>query len=624
MYNTKLRHVCACFCSILSAFLSTVYIFADRSTDIDTAGGMLSAMNGNNTAAFLVFVIVAVFFYKVYCIEGKRLKILAAIGGFIFSAMEMLGHNISCYDSIFRINNNIFTLSLDAACFFGAFCLFTGALVFLFHLVLNKRLDGKIKCKWFDCNWKSFFVVFGVLLCSYACYYFIFFPGITKWDSYYQIEQGMGFRQLTDENPFLHTLLIGSIIKLGASIFGTIADGIAVYTAIQMILISLAVSFMLMFMAKRGVNIWLRLLTLAFFALHPAIAAYSVTNWKDIWLAYFLLLYVMLLIEIAYNRELFFKSKWHVTLLILVICGFLFTKNVGIYVFLLTLPFLWIYARKNYKQLIAVTLVCLSVFMLARTVVIPQLGITKGHIREAYSVPLQQIARTVTRHGDDLTEEQKQIIDEILPYDELASLYQPNLSDNVKGALNEEVFGANRGKYLKLWIELGLKHPKTYVESFLANTYGYWYPETKYWQISKSSYYDILFMYRDNDWNVYDEDVDNYVADQSSDERRDTFVDKYNALRDVPIVSTVFSLAIYFWLALVLMLICILKKKYKMLLPFTVVMAILIICLISPVHAEYRYAFPAIISIPLLFSFSVQDDFEFTLKMGIEKSSLKS
>lgn len=624
MLDNKPRRFLRVFFAMVSAFLSVVYVFTDRSADINSVSIALDAMNANNTGVTLTFAALSVIYYKIYQVEGKRLKTLAAVGGVVFSLCEVLGFNISHWDSMFRKNGNIISLMLDMMCLLGAFTVFNGALRALFFIIEKNKITRSGKCKWFDCNLRSFIITFGILVCLYSIYYVLFYPAISTWDSYYQIEQGMGFRQLTDENPFLHTLLMGSVIKLGTAIFGTIVHGIALYTVLQMLLVALAVSFMLAYLARRGINIWLRLITLAYFALHPVIASYSITTWKDIWISYFMLLYVILLVEIACNRENFFKSKWHIIMFILIVCGFLFTKNIGIYIFLLTLPFLWIYARKNYKQLIIITVACLLLFVLVRSVIIPQFGVTKGHVREAYSVPLQQIARTVTKHGDELSQEQKDIINEILPYDELPSLYVPKLSDNVKSELNEEAFSSNIGRYAKLWAELGLKHPKTYVESFLANTYGYWYPETKYWQISTSSYYDILYMYRDNGWNVYDENIDNYVADEAATARRDWVVNKYHALRDVPVISSVFSLAMYFWAAFIFMLICILKKKYSMLLPYTVVTAVLITCLISPVHAECRYAFLSIISLPVLASFVLQDDIDLTLKMGIENASLKN
>lgn len=86
-------------------------------------------------------------------------------------------------------------------------------------------------------------------------------------------------------------------------------------------------------------------------------------------------------------------------------------------------------------------------------------------------------------------------------------------------------------------------------------------------------------------------------------------MDLYERLRDIPGVSALFSLAGYFLAQLILLLICILKKRYAVLMPFAVITTVLLTCLISPVHAECRYAFVAIISLPVLAVFVFRDDF---------------
>ena len=56
--------------------------------------------------------------------------------------------------------------------------------------------------------------------------------------------------------------------------------------------------------------------------------------------------------------------------------------------------------------------------------------------------------------------------------------YKPKLADAVKINFLEDNFFADPGKYIKLWIKLGIKYPSVYINSFLENTYAYWYPDT--------------------------------------------------------------------------------------------------------------------------------------------------
>lgn len=612
----SLHTAAAIFLSILVA----IALFSNRNVAITDAKSFLGAVNGNGVGAFCVVLGATLLFKKIFFIRERRVVILATIGALILSVCHVAGYAISTWGTLWKNDSNFWFVVLEGAVFAGTFFLFYALLSLLFQWAITaKKISvSHLQPLWFACNRRSFFVVMGVLLAVWSVYYVFFFPGIVTWDSYYQIEQGMGFRPLTDENPFLHTLIVGAFVRFGTALFGTIPDGIALYIAFQLLLLAAATSFVLLYMAKRQIHIGFRIGLLCYFAINPIVAAYSVTQWKDIWLAYFLLLYIVFLIEIAVNKENFFSSVWRVLALIGVIIGFLLSKGTGILMLILSLPFLWICAKKYYKQLLVVTLASLTVFGVVREVIIPGFGIIKGHVREPLSVPLQQIARTVQKHGDDLTDEQRQIISEILPYDRLPELYNPKLSDPVKGELNEDVFQRNIGRYAKCWLEIGLKHPKTYLESFLANSYGYWYPETRYWQISSNSYYDILFMYRDNGWKVYDSNVNNYEVDAAGENRRSSFVEKYHELRNIPGVSMLFSIGFYFWIALVLALLCILKKRYALLLPFCVLFAVFLTCVMSPVYAECRYAYTIFLACPILIPFVLQDDLVFTKNMGID------
>ena len=82
-------------------------------------------------------------------------------------------------------------------------------------------------------------------------------------------------------------------------------------------------------------------------------------------------------------------------------------------------------------------------------------------------------------------------------------------------------------------------------------------------------------------------------------------------------------MAISFWAEFTLFLICLMKKKYRMLLPLLVPFVTWIICIFSPVIAEYRYAFPAVVCLPILAAFTLQDDLTLTGTLGIPRKKAK-
>lgn len=65
-------------------------------------------------------------------------------------------------------------------------------------------------------------------------------------------------------------------------------------------------------------------------------------------------------------------------------------------------------------------------------VLLPSLEIANTSVREMLSVPFQQTARYAKYYGDEISEEDKEIIDKVLGYDDLGERYEPDLSDKVK------------------------------------------------------------------------------------------------------------------------------------------------------------------------------------------------
>ena len=57
--------------------------------------------------------------------------------------------------------------------------------------------------------------------------------------------------------------------------------------------------------------------------------------------------------------------------------------------------------------------------------------------------------------------------------------YNPILSDPVKFNFNNEYFSENKSEFISIWLKLFVKYPKDYIEAFISNSYGYYYPEVR-------------------------------------------------------------------------------------------------------------------------------------------------
>ena len=98
----------------------------------------------------------------------------------------------------------------------------------------------------------------------------------------------------------------------------------------------------------------------------------------------------------------------------------------------------------------------------------------KGKMNEMLSVPSQQMARAYIYHGEELSDAEKAELFRFIPEDALRS-YVYYISDPVKNNLNEMEVRTAPEEFVKLWLRMGLRYPREYIEAFLDNTFGIWY-----------------------------------------------------------------------------------------------------------------------------------------------------
>ena len=101
---------------------------------------------------------------------------------------------------------------------------------------------------------------------------------------------------------------------------------------------------------------------------------------------------------------------------------------------------------------------------------------------ESLSIPTQQIA-AVLCNDRELSEEQLSLIENVVDLTYIKDLYNPTFADNMKELVragNQSYLSAHKKEFLKLWIALGLAYPGDYLQAYIDQTYGYWYPDSFY------------------------------------------------------------------------------------------------------------------------------------------------
>ncbi|MBR3795902.1 MAG: hypothetical protein IKK34_07740 [Clostridia bacterium] len=314
---------------------------------------------------------------------------------------------------------------------------------------------------------------FLMILACYMPMLLITFPGSFAYDVPFQLEQ-VFTGKYSSHHPLAHTLLLGGLVKLGHHI-GNINLGAALYTAIQMA--ALAACFALTCASiSRQSGARAARWAAAFFALYPLHMMMAVNATKDV------LFSGLFVLTLALVREALLVERPGVKLAAgIALCGagMLLLRNNALYAMAVWLVLLLAMHRRRALRVAAVSLVAVVLCMGANNAMKAATGAAEGDLCEMLSWPIQQLARARNLHGDQLTQEEKQAVDELMPK-ESWRLYDPTISDPVKFEFDTKAFLSDPGKYAKVYLSVAKKCPKAYWDALLVHTYSFWYPYQRY------------------------------------------------------------------------------------------------------------------------------------------------
>lgn len=566
--------------------------------------------------SFLLFALLSMFFKKSFFrddIEKQGKKIFKVILSALFSFFMVFGYSFMKINSWDMIFVNTFQLFKAIIVFMGYYILFRAIINYLFDIIISKIEIKEIKestSKVYNLIFvkHSFIIPLVIILICWLPYLIAYYPGILGADQSNQVKQFLGYDipewsasnstkliddnvKITNHHPVLHTIGIGLCAKLGLTI-GNVDFGIFLFTLTQYILLAVALANIINFMKKLKVPVGLKIFSLILFALSPTIAVCSVQVNKDVIFVSLMIIYVIRIYELIKNRndkKLKIKNCIGIIILGLLVCLF---RNNGIYAIILSLPFVAIIDKLNRKQILISTVTAFVIYQLIISIILPLLfKIPNSGIREMLSLPFQQTARYVKEYEDDVTEKEKQIIDKILDYDTLAERYDPLLSDPVKRDYNKDATTEDLVNYFKVWFAQFFKHPTTYIQATMNNVYGYFYPET---ELRQYNYYMVNSI---EDINEI-ENFDYGYIDEFQDERH--FIKGIaSIITKLPGISWTMNIALNVWLIMIVFIYLLYSKKYRYIIYLLPFISIILVCILSPVNAAYRYSIPFIFGMPL-------------------------
>lgn len=206
----------------------------------------------------------------------------------------------------------------------------------------------------------------------------------------------------------------------------------------------------------------------------------------------------------------------------------------------------------------------------------------------------QQTAKYVVDYGKDVTPEEKNAINAVLPFDDLAELYDPYMQDSVKFEYNQESTDEERTEYIKTWFEMFFKHPDSYFSATLLNCSGFFLPgyENEY------SYWPVYLEHSE----ILNEHENFTLVNVKPPIIYSGMTVIVELLGRLPVISLLFKSFFYVWAMIVGIVIPLIKKRFETLI-YTLP-AILSICLlfITP-DIEFRYVLPFVYFAPVFYAY---------------------
>ena len=539
---------------------------------------------GGNTIIFIMLVFpIYNFLKKTIENENKRKFTVSIIIAIAFAVIELICNSINTDYTLNHILDKWIVLN-----FLGYSILAWATISSIYTLFeqKSKYANKSIKIKNVEIlsdSRLSFIINAGLIFVAWLPYFLRYYPGLLTADSCAQVAQAIGIAELSNHHPIFHTGIITVFVNLGKLIFDNINIGVAFYTIFQMAIMSIIFATVIRYLSKKQTPLAVRIIALLYYMFYPINALFGITMWKDVLFAGIIPIYAIWVIELLFNTEEFLHSKKSIITYIIISILVMFLRNNGMYIVILTTPFIIITLLKYWKKVIPISFIIILSFSLLRTSIFNIFNIKEGSVGEMLSVPLQQIARVKKYHKEELDDDIIKQIDQFFKCNDIENKYNPILSDPVKAQLDTEYFDANKGEFIKLWIKLLKTNFKDYVESFISNSYGYYYPEAKHWVANRTM--------ETNNMGITQQPL----IEGTLVSKIDSLIEK----RDIPILSMFFSIGTAFWAIVISLGYKIMKKEYKHIVSYLIIFILWLTIVASPVFCEYRYAYPMFTILPL-------------------------
>ncbi|MCD8038360.1 MAG: DUF6020 family protein [Lachnospiraceae bacterium] len=586
--------------AFVAAMITTVALFAD----VASTGNISMALNGDGIPQLAAL---AAFFgvyrsrtvkEKLLAETGRREKLCGAITAFCFTGFMIIGKaQIAEPD----LKYGLFAVLL----FLGYMPFFYVAVLFLMYQIeaFSKKHTGcraGALTQWLFEKHVTAGAMLAVIICRLP-YLAAFYPCSMSWDGGAQIACFWGTEAFTDHHPPLISFLYGAIARYSQE-WGVPNIGMFMIPVIQTLLSAFAVAMVCGFYKHFGLPYWIRWASLVYYAAFTVWCIFDCTVIKDTLYYPLTLLFALQLLYCVMDGDYFWGRKSNPAMLLISGILMMQTRNNGVFVLLFSIPFALCFVKGKRIRLFAIAAAMLLANAALNNGLYPALGVTLLEAKEdTYCIMFQQTAKYGQDYPEDVTEEERELLDTVFDYDEMVEVYNPQLADWVKNCLrlseassadhtNSE-FAALKSEYFKVWLAQLMRHPMSYVKTFLECSYGYYYPEARPYKEGTGFY--------EAERNMLTSSMHAYRQIKQLAPAR-FVLQQLSKIEYLPGVGLLYRCGFYTWCVLFAAMYLIAKRRYCLLTAAVPPAVNILVCLISPVNTCIRYAMPTMCMVPVL------------------------
>jgi len=356
---------------------------------------------------FSIIIWIGIFFLlkQAFSILDRRLTWISLSIGFLFSVFMVFGSAMHKHGEIAvtSLKTWVNVLSLTP--------IFFALIKIMFNkisIISQQSIEPRAKKSLSDVS--VFFIVWFLIFASWIPAFLASFPGVFGYDSIHQANYyKTGVVPLG--HPLIHTYFLGFCVVTVGNLLGSNEAGMAVYSIVQMLLLSASFSAMYTVFIRKRTKPIIRAITLLWYMFFPLNPIMGFSSTKDVLFSAIFALVVMLFIMIAEEPERLKSIKFCVVFAVSVF-GMIVFRSQGIYLFVIAMMVAFLVLKKQRISIALISVSCILSFAIYTGPVSTALGGIKGNsLREMMSMPCVQLSRALIENSDELTVEEEKLIE---------------------------------------------------------------------------------------------------------------------------------------------------------------------------------------------------------------------